>query len=112
MNLNHVHLQVSDLGAAVDWFATILLVPAGFRNERMATFSFDSLIVVLDAAAQDSHATLGFQSKDCDGEFTAVMRRGAIAIEPPANKAWGVRAASFKGPGELTFEVEGPIAPA
>lgn len=37
------------------------------------------------------------------------VERGAAVLEPPTNKAWGVRTAYFKGPGELKFEIEGPV---
>jgi predicted enzyme related to lactoylglutathione lyase len=110
MNLNHVHLRVRDLNAAVVWFETILQVHPGYRNERMATFSFNSLTLIFDSASDDVSATVGFESDDCDRDFQAVGGRGAVAIEPPTNKAWGVRTAYFKGPGELKFEIEGPIA--
>jgi catechol 2,3-dioxygenase-like lactoylglutathione lyase family enzyme len=110
MNLNHIHLRVRDLDAAVAWFETILQVHAEFRNERMATFSFNYLTLIFDSANDDVSATVGFESDDCDRDFRAVVERGAIAIEPPTNKDWGVRTAYFKGPGELKFEIEGPIA--
>jgi len=109
MTLNHIHLRVRDLNAAVAWFGTVLQVHPGFRNERMATFSFNSLTLIFDMADDDVSATVGFESDDCDGDFQAVVDRGAIAIEPPANKDWGVRTAYFKGPGGLKFEIEGPI---
>ena len=110
MNLNHIHLRVRDLNAAVGWFEAVLRVHPGFRNERMATFSFNSLTLIFDAANDDVLATVGFESDDCDRDFQAVVERGAIALEAPTNKAWGVRTAYFKGPGELKFEIEGPIA--
>jgi catechol 2,3-dioxygenase-like lactoylglutathione lyase family enzyme len=109
MTLNHLHLRVRDLNAAVAWFEAILQVQPGFRNERMATFSFNSLTLIFDAADDDVSAIVGFESDDCDRDFRAVIDRGAIAIEPPANKDWGVRTAYFKGPGGLKFEIEGPI---
>src|SRR6516165_2758200 len=110
MTLNHIHLRVRDLNAAVVWFEKILQVHPGFRNERMATFSFNALTLIFDTAHDDVSATVGFESDDCDRDFRAVVERGAIALEPPTNRDWGVRAAYFKGPGELRFEIEGPIA--
>jgi uncharacterized glyoxalase superfamily protein PhnB len=50
-----------------------------------------------DLAAYDVSATVGFDSDDCDRDFRAVVERGAIPLEPPTNKPWGVRAAYFKG---------------
>ena len=109
MVLNHIHLQVRDLGAAVVWFENILQVHPGFRNGRMATFSFDSMTLIFDASNHDVLATVGFESDDCDRDFQTVIERGALAIEAPSNKEWGVRTAYFKGPGELKFEIEGPV---
>jgi len=101
---------VRDLEAAVAWFEKILQLHPGFRNERMATFAFGSMTLIFDAAQDDVSATVGFESTDCDGDFRAVVDRGAIALAPPTDKAWGVRTAYFQGPGELKFEIEGPVA--
>jgi catechol 2,3-dioxygenase-like lactoylglutathione lyase family enzyme len=109
MILNHVHLRVRDLNVAAVWFEKVLQIHPGFRNEQMATFSFGSLTLILDKANDDVSATVGFESDDCDRDFRTVVERGAVAVEPPTNKAWGVRTAYFKGPGELKFEIEGPI---
>ena len=109
MTLNHVHFQVRDFPTAVDWFALVLDLKPGFQNERIATFIFGAMTIIIDAGPADSPATLGFESGDCDQDFRSVVERGAVALEPPTNKPWGVRTAYFKGPGELKFEIEGPV---
>jgi catechol 2,3-dioxygenase-like lactoylglutathione lyase family enzyme len=109
MTLNHVHFQVQDLRAAVDWFTTVLEVRPGFENDRIATFIFGAVTVIIDADPADSPATLGFGSDDCDRDFQIVVRRGAVSIEAPVDKEWGVRTAYFKGPGALKCEIEGPV---
>ena len=109
MTLNHIHLHVRDLNVAIDWFRTILQIHPGFRSDRMATFAFDAFTTIVDAASDDAPATVGFESDDCDRDFRAVVERGAIALEPPTNQEWGVRAAYFRGPGALRFEIEGPV---
>jgi catechol 2,3-dioxygenase-like lactoylglutathione lyase family enzyme len=111
MTLNHMHVPVRDLKAVVEWFETVLQVKSVFRNDRMAVFGFGSLTLICDVDSDDSPITLGFQSDDCDGEFRGVVERGAIAIALPRDRAGGIRAASFKGPGALTFQIEGPSAP-
>ena len=110
MILNHVHLPVRDLSATVVWFEQIMQLRPGFRNERMATFSLDPLTLIFDQSAEDVLATIGFQSENCDSDFHAVVERGAVVLEGPTNKDWGVRTAYFKGPGGLKCEIEGPIA--
>lgn len=109
MTLNHVHFQVRDLKAAVEWFMTVLELKPGFQNDRIATFVFGAMTVIIDAGRADSPATLGFESDDCDRDFQILVQRGAVSIEAPLDKEWGVRTAHFKGPGALKCEIEGPI---
>jgi len=108
MNLNHIHLGVRDLRTAVDWLGRVWQLKPQFQNDRMATIRFGAFILIFDAAEADSPATIGFESDDCDRDFRAVLERGAVALDPPSNKAWGVRAAYVQGPGRLRFEIEGP----
>ena len=108
MKLNHIHLGVRDLRTALDWLDRVWQLRPEFQNDRMATIQFGPFILILDAAQADSSATIGFESDDCDRDFRAVLERGAVALDPPSNRAWGVRAAYVRGPGRLTFEIEGP----
>jgi predicted enzyme related to lactoylglutathione lyase len=109
MTLNHVHLGVRDLSGALEWLQRIWQVGPAFQNERMATLQFGAFILILDAAAEDSPATVGFESDDCDRDYRAVIARGAVSLEAPANQPWGARAAYLRGPGSLKFEIEGPL---
>ena len=86
MTLNHIHLQVRDLKAAIRWFETIWQVQPEFQNERIATFSFNSIVLIFDAATADTPATVGFQSDDCDRDFRSIVERGAIVLEPVWSK--------------------------
>lgn len=105
MALNHVHFQVRDLPGAVDWFALVLKLKPGFQNERIATFIFVAMTIIIDAGPADSPAMLGFENDDCDRDFEMVVSRGAVSIEAPLNKEWGVRTAYFKGPGAIKCEI-------
>jgi catechol 2,3-dioxygenase-like lactoylglutathione lyase family enzyme len=108
MNLNHIHLGVRDLRAALAWLDHVWQLKPEFQNDRMATFASGSFILILDAAEVDSLATIGFESDDCDRDFRVVLERGAVVLDPPSDKPWGVRAAYIQGPGGLKFEIEGP----
>lgn len=48
MTLNHIHLQVQDLRAAVNWFEKVMQVLPNFSNEQMATFLFNSMTLIFD----------------------------------------------------------------
>jgi catechol 2,3-dioxygenase-like lactoylglutathione lyase family enzyme len=109
VHLNHIHVSLRDLSAALAWFREVWLLNPEFQNERMATFAFGDFILILDSAETDSPATIGFESEDCDRDFRAVVERGAVAIEAPNDKAWGVRSAYLQGPGCLKFEIEQPL---
>ena len=98
MTLNHVHLQVRDLPAAVHWFALVLELKPGFQNERIATFIFGVMTIIIDAGPVDSPATLGFESDDCDRDFEMVVSRGAVSIEAPVNKEWASGRLISRGP--------------
>ena len=109
MTLNHIHLQVQDLRVAVNWFEKVMQMYPSFRNERMATFLLDSVTLIFDEGDEDTVATVGFESDDCDRDFQMLLGRGAEALEAPANKPWGIRTSYFKGPGAVKFEIEGPV---
>ena len=59
MTLNHVHLQVRDLPAAVHWFALVLELKPGFQNERIATFIFGVMTFIIDAGPVESRRRSG-----------------------------------------------------
>src|SRR5215469_18105505 len=106
MKFSHVHCRVRDLQAASRWFEQVLQVVPVFNNDRMVWLSFGELGVILDAAADDSIVTIGFDSKDCDADYQLVTSRGAEPVQAPEDKPWGARTAYLKGPGGLTVEIE------
>jgi catechol 2,3-dioxygenase-like lactoylglutathione lyase family enzyme len=107
MTLNHVHFQVQDLRAAVDWFTTVLEVRRGFENDRIATFIFGTVTVIIDGAPADSPATLGFESDDCDRDFQIVVQRCAVSIEAPVDKELGCENGLFQGAGGIDMRDRG-----
>jgi predicted enzyme related to lactoylglutathione lyase len=106
MKGSHVHLAVKDLPAALRWLDTVWQVRPTYQDERMASLPFGELTIILDAAAADTPATVGFDSQNCDEDFRAVRSRGAVALEEPKDRPWGVRSACVQGPGALKFELE------
>ena len=109
MRLNHIHVAVRDLSGALAWLERVWEVKSEFQNETMATLVFDDFTLILDSAEADSLATIGFESDNCDRDFDAAVGRGAICLQSPENKPWGIRSAYIQGPGRLRFEIEGPL---
>ena len=106
MTISHVHCQVRDLAAAVDWFADVCAVSPSFRNDGLAVFPFDAFTLILDAGSSDSLVTIGFGSQDCEGDFAAMVKRGAEVMESPQDRPYGARVAYLKGPGSMKIEIE------
>jgi predicted enzyme related to lactoylglutathione lyase len=106
MTVSHVHCQVKDLPGAAAWFTTIFGVSASFSDARMGVFQIDGFTVILDAASNDSAVTIGFSSSDCDADFNSLVAKGAHAIEAPADRPYGARAAYLQGPGAIKIEIE------
>ncbi len=106
MRVNHIHVTIRDLGAAVRWFETVWVTRPTFTNERMAVLVLQDFTLILDAAAVDSAVTIGFHSDDCDADYAAAAARGGVAIQPPTDRPWGARTAYIRGPGGLTLELE------
>ena len=106
MTGNHFHVLVRDLNEALGWLATVWRLEPVHRGKTFAVLPFGETMLLLDSSDQDSQVTLGFSSDNCDEDYRAVLSRGAIAAEGPADRPWGVRAAYIKGPGGLTLEIE------
>lgn len=106
MTVSHVHCQVVDLSGAIRWFGERCGVKPSFSDARMAVLPFEEFSLILDAASTDSVATIGFNSTDCDADFSAMVARGAAALEPPQDRPYGARVAYLKGPGGLKIELE------
>jgi predicted enzyme related to lactoylglutathione lyase len=106
VNGSHVHVGVTDLRAALRWLEAVWDLRPTFRNDQMAVLPFGGVSLIVDVSPTNTVATIAFESANCDADFNAVKQRGGIALEEPADRAWGGRAAKFQGPGALTFELE------
>jgi catechol 2,3-dioxygenase-like lactoylglutathione lyase family enzyme len=109
MQLNHIHVRVRDLSAALSWLDRVWGVKPTFQDERMASLAFEPIVLIVDKSDQETDTIIGFESDDCDRDFHRLVERGAVVDSEPSNKPWGARSAYIKGPGALKFEIESPI---
>jgi len=109
LQVAHIHLGVKDIPSALAWFERVFQWKPVFQNERMAILPVKPMGVILDKSENDAVATLGFQSNDVDSDYQRLVGRGAVSLEAPNDKPYGVRGAYIKGPGSLTIELEGPL---
>lgn len=111
MKVSHIHVNVRDLKAAVEWMHRALGARPVFENERMAVIPLNGLSIIFDQADEDANVTIAFDSQDCAKDYEAIAARDiAKVIEPPARKPWGVVVAYLAGPGRVTFEIEQVLA--
>jgi hypothetical protein len=108
MEISHVHFSVRRLGPALKTFRRLWKVRPTYQDRWMAVLPFGGMYVILDAADKDSLGTIAFRSKNCDRDYRSVIKRGAVSVEPPADRPYGARTAYVRGPGKLTFEIDQP----
>jgi predicted enzyme related to lactoylglutathione lyase len=106
MDGNHFHVTVRSLNDALAWFARVLEVHPNFGRRGMAVLPFGPILLILDEGDQETITTIGYDTADCDADFRAVTGRGAVVIEKPEDRPWGVRAAYLQGPGRVVVELE------
>jgi predicted enzyme related to lactoylglutathione lyase len=109
LEIGHMHLGVKDIPSALAWFDRVFQWKPTFQDERMAVLPVKPIGIILDRADHDAVATLGFQSTNVDADYLRLIGRGAVSLEAPNDKPYGVRGAYIKGPGSLTIELEGPL---
>ena len=107
--LSHVHVQVLDLAAAMQWFRDILDATPEYQDEEMASYRFESGRLVINGGEADDASIVAFRVENCDAAFRDATARGAAVMEPPEDKTYGVRAAYVHGPGRLSVEFEQPL---
>jgi hypothetical protein len=107
VRFSHLHVSVSDLPGALEWLARVWDIQPTFQDGGgMAEVSVHGVLLVIDAADEESPVTIGLATDDCDRDHGLASERGAETLEPPEDRAWGVRAAYVQGPGQITFEIE------
>ena len=106
MEISHFHIYVKDRPKAVEWLKKVWSVSPVEEDHEMSMYIFESTYFVLNDSEEDVQSTIAFRSKNCDQDYKDVITRGAISIQEPENKPWGVRIAFVQGPGKLTFEIE------
>jgi predicted enzyme related to lactoylglutathione lyase len=113
MKINHIHVGVRDLQSAVEWLHKVWdLQPAFHKPSHMATFQFESFILIFDAAEKDCPVTIGIETDNCDFEYEYALQKGATSVKKPENMPWGARAGYIQGPGSVIFEFESAVTTA
>jgi catechol 2,3-dioxygenase-like lactoylglutathione lyase family enzyme len=117
-----ITLFVEDLAAAKRFYQDVFGLPIVFEDVDSVVFAFGGTLVNLltSSAAQEliepaavaprevgSRLQLTIEVDDVDATCADLVRRGAVLLNGPMDRPWGVRTASFVDPGGHIWEVAG-----
>ncbi|MCE7737407.1 MAG: hypothetical protein GPJ54_21130 [Candidatus Heimdallarchaeota archaeon] len=106
MQITHVHVYVKDRSKAVEWLKMVWDIKPDTEDHEMSLFTFGPTQLVINDVDDDVQSTIAFPSDNCDQDYNKLVERGAVSIQEPQDKPWGVRIAFIQGPGKVTFEIE------
>jgi catechol 2,3-dioxygenase-like lactoylglutathione lyase family enzyme len=113
-------LFVDDLAAAKRFYTNVFGVPVLFEDAESVAFRFPNTIVNLLAAtaapdliepepvapaAAGARAQLTITVDDVDATARLVVERGAVLLNGPQDRPWGIRTAAFRDPSGQVWEI-------
>ena len=119
-----ITLFVEDLAAAKAFYAAVFDLPVHFETDDSAVFAFGATMVNLLEVAQAPElvgpAPVGgpedgvrFQLTvavdDVDAAAAEAVSRGAVLLNGPMDRPWGIRTAAFRDPAGHVWEL-GPAS--
>jgi catechol 2,3-dioxygenase-like lactoylglutathione lyase family enzyme len=115
-----INLFAEDFAKTRCFYQDVLGLPLAFENENHAVYKADNLIVSLwDASAAPeliapatlanpdtgSRFVLAIFVDDVDAACKELAQRGAVMLNGPVDRSWGVRTASFTDPAGHIWEI-------
>jgi lactoylglutathione lyase len=119
-DITAVTLFVEDLAAARQFYREVFELPVHFEDPVSVVFRFGSTLVnllqvteapelVAPAPIAAIDAGVRFQLtlhvKDVDASCARLVERGAMLLNGPQDRPWGVRTASFRDPAGHIWEI-------
>jgi catechol 2,3-dioxygenase-like lactoylglutathione lyase family enzyme len=113
-------LFVDDLTAAKRFYTAVFGVPVLFEDEESTAFRFPNTVVNLLAAtaapdliepepvapaAAGARMQLTITVEDVDATARLVLERGAVLLNGPQDRPWGIRTAAFRDPSGHVWEI-------
>jgi lactoylglutathione lyase len=113
-------LFVDDLAAAKRFYTEVFAVPTLFEDSESIAFRFPNTIVNLLAAtaapelidpepvapaAAGARMQLTITVDDVDATARLVLERGAVLLNGPQDRPWGIRTAAFRDPSGHVWEI-------
>ncbi len=118
--ISAITLFVEDLGAAKDFYRAVFGLPVHYEDPNSAVFLFGGTMVNLLDIAEAPHLvgpapvgraddgvrfqlTIGVD--DVDAAAAEAVRRGAVLLNGPMDRPWGIRTAAFRDPAGHIWEL-------
>jgi catechol 2,3-dioxygenase-like lactoylglutathione lyase family enzyme len=118
--ISAITLFVEDLDSAKRFYREVFLLPVTFEDDDSAVFDFGNTIINLlkvsaahsliepaEVASRDSGSRLQLtiEVDDVDATCAELTTRGAVLLNGPMDRPWGIRTASFQDPGGHIWEI-------
>jgi catechol 2,3-dioxygenase-like lactoylglutathione lyase family enzyme len=103
IRLDHLALNVSDIGAARTWYESVLGLEVEFDTPTAAGLKDDSdfTLILTHDDAPASRVSLHFQVDSVDAAYTALVARDVTFLYPPQANDWGYGAGLLDPDGRL-----------
>lgn len=106
MKLNHVHVPVSDLDQAVEFYQAELGWPLEFRTEDSAYFDAAGVVLERSKSPANPDFIVGLAVDDVDATYQDLIDRGVAVGDVPKDRSWGVRNFYVRDPDGNQVEYE------
>ena len=118
--ISAITLFVEDLASAKVFYQDVFGLPITYEDDNSAVFRFgdtlvnlldigeaDALIAPAQVAPRDAGARAVFTVgvDDVDAMAAMLTARGAVLVNGPMDRPWGIRTASFRDPGGHIWEI-------
>ena len=119
-NIFAITLFVEDLDAAKEFYRSVFALPVDYEDHDSAVFAFGGVLVNLLAVSQapglvepapvggpDAGARfqVTIRVDDVDAAAREAVSRGAVLLNGPLGRPWGVRTAAFRDPAGHVWEL-------
>ncbi len=118
--INAITLFVGDVAEAKRFYQEVFGLSVVFEDDASAVFRFGDILVNLLDESQapelvepapvapcdaGSRAVFTIQVEDVDATCAELTSRGAVLLNGPIERPWGVRTAAFADPGGHVWEI-------
>lgn len=115
-----ITLFVDDVAEARDFYAAVFDLPVHWQDEASAVFDFGNTLINLLQAREapgliepapvgrsldGATAQLTITVDDVDAAAALAVERGAVLLNGPQDRPWGIRTAAFRDPSGHVWEL-------